>query len=71
MVSYQGMQSGLLVFLVGEFGTFEILCKMTVLQSVIFRISPTGFVKNRTYLDTIIFTNLLCFRLMGVAVLTT
>ena len=27
MVSYQGMQSGLLVFPVGEFGTFEIFCK--------------------------------------------
>ena len=31
MVSYQGMQSGLPVFLVGEFGTFEIFnTKMTV-----------------------------------------
>ena len=27
MVSYQGTQSVLAVFLVGEFGTFEILCK--------------------------------------------
>ena len=41
MVIYQGMQSGLPVFLVSEFGTFEILCNMTVLQSLIFHISPT------------------------------
>ena len=27
MVSYQGTQSGLAVFVVGEFGNFEILCK--------------------------------------------
>ena len=61
MVSYQGMQSGLPMFLVGarEFGAFEIfmqnepLCKMDVLQSLIFHISPTGNVKNRSYLDRI------------------
>ena len=28
MVSYQGMQSGISVFLVSELSTFEILCKI-------------------------------------------
>ena len=49
MVSYQGMQSGLPVFLLGEFGTFEIFMeKMTVWQSLIFHISPTTNIKNRS-----------------------
>ena len=42
MFSCQGMQSGLPVFLVGEFGTFMIIfCKMIVWQSPTFRISLT------------------------------
>ena len=45
MDSYQGTQSVLPLLLVGEFGAFEILCKMTVLQSLIFHISLTGSVK--------------------------
>ena len=32
MVSYQGMQSGLPVFLVGEFGTFEIFIQNDCLE---------------------------------------
>ena len=36
MVSYQGMQSGLPVFLVDEFGTFEILCKNYCLVKPVF-----------------------------------
>ena len=51
-VSCQGMQSGLPVFLVGEFVTFEIFyAKMTVWQSLIFHISLTTIIKNRSYLD--------------------
>ena len=53
MISYQGMQSGLPVFLVGEFGAFEIFVQNNCLQSLVFHISPTGNVKNRSYLDRI------------------
>ena len=54
MVSYQGMQSGLPAFHAGEFSAFRrFLCKMTVLQSLIFHISPNGKVRNRSYLDRI------------------
>ena len=49
IVSYQGMQSGLLLFLVGEFGALRFLCKITVLQSLVFHISPTGKVKTLSY----------------------
>ena len=48
MVSYHGVQSGLLVFLVGEFGVFEIF-----MQKPDFYISPTGNVENRSCLDRI------------------
>ena len=44
MVSYQGMQSGLAVL-------SRFLYKMTVRESPIFHISPTGNVENRSYLD--------------------
>ena len=53
MVSYQGIQSGLPVFVVGEFGAFEIFMQMIVLQSLMFHISPTGNVKDRSDLDII------------------
>ena len=64
MVSYQGMQSGLLVFLVGDLALSRFLCKMTVLQSLIIHIFPTGNVRNRSYLDRIYLlnTNQLYFR---------
>ena len=49
MFSYQGKQSGLPVFLVGELGIFEIfLAKMTVWKCLIFRISQL-----QSYLDKI------------------
>ena len=52
MVSYQGMQSGLLVFLVREFGYLrDFYAKMTVQKGLIFHISPTTNIKNRSYLD--------------------
>ena len=44
MVSYQGIQSGLPVFLVGEFGTFKIF-----IQNDCFIKSAN--IKNRSYLD--------------------
>ena len=50
MFSYQGMQSKLLVFLVGEFGTFVIFCKNDCL---VFRISPSANIKNTSYLGRI------------------
>ena len=54
MVSCQGVQNGLLVFVVGEFGAFEIFIQNDiVLQSLIFYISSTGNIKYRTYLDRI------------------
>ena len=46
MVSYQEMQSGLPVFLVGEFGAFEIFIQIDGFQSLIFRISQTENIKN-------------------------
>ena len=51
MVSYQGIQSGLPVFLVVNSALSRFLCKMTVLQSLIFHISSTGNMKSRSYLD--------------------
>ena len=51
MVTYHGMQSGLPVFVVEEFGPFEIF-----MQNECFAkpdISPTGDVKNRLYFDRI------------------
>ena len=52
-VSYQGMQSGLPVFVVDEFRDLEIFMQNDFLQSLTFYISPTGNVKNRSYLDRI------------------
>ena len=51
MVSYQGMQNGLAVLLSVNSALSRFLCKMTVLQSLIFHISPTGNIKSRSYLD--------------------
>ena len=48
MASYQRMQSGFPVFLVGKFGALEVF-----MQSLIFHISPTANIKNRSYLDRI------------------
>ena len=53
MASYQGMQSGLPVFLVGEFGTFEIFMHNEHLERPDFHISPITNLKNRSYLDRI------------------
>ena len=55
MVSCHGVQSGLPVCLVDEFGVFEIFMQndCTILQSLTFHISPTGNVKSRSYLDRI------------------
>ena len=53
MVSYQGMQSGLLVLLMGEFGTFEIFMQNGCLVKPDFHIFPTANTKNRSYLDII------------------
>ena len=53
MVSYQGKQSGLPVFVVGEFSDFEIFMQNDCFASLMFPISPTGNVKNRSYLDRI------------------
>ena len=52
MFGYQGMQSGLPAFLVGEFNTFVILffAKTTVWQSLTFRICPTTNIKSRSYI---------------------
>ena len=51
MVSYQGMQSGLPMFLVGGFGAFKIFMQNDCFAKPDFHISPTGNVKNRSYLD--------------------
>ena len=53
MVSYQGMQSGLPVFVVGEFSVFEIFMQNDCFAKPDFSYSPTGNVKNRSYLDRI------------------
>ena len=53
MVSNQGMQGGLPVFLLVNSSLSRFLCKMTALQSLSFHISPTGNIKNRSYLDRI------------------
>ena len=53
IVSYHGMQSGFPVLLVGESALARFYAKMTVRQSVIFYISPTKNIKNRSYLDRI------------------
>ena len=47
IVSDQGMRSGLPVFLVGEFGAFEIFIQNDCFAKPAFHISPTGNVKNR------------------------
>ena len=61
MVSYQGMQSGLPMFLVGEFGTLEIFMQNDCLLSLIFHMSPTTNIKiNRScteYDHILLFTN--------------
>ena len=51
MVSYQGMQSGLPVFLVAEFGALEIFVQNDWLEKPDFHIS--GKVKNKSHLDRI------------------
>ena len=53
MVSCQGMQSGLPIFVVGEFGAFKIFMQDTCFTKPDFYISPTGNVQNRPYFDGI------------------
>ena len=51
---YEEMQSGLPVFLVGEFSTFEtFFAKITVWKSLLFHIPPTTNIKDRSYLGRI------------------
>ena len=53
MVSYRGMQSGLPMFLDGEFGTFKIFLQNGGLVKPVFHISLPTNIKNRSYLDRI------------------
>ena len=53
MVSYQGMQSGLPVFVVGKFGAFEIFMQNDCFVKLDFSYFSPGNVKNRSYLDRI------------------
>ena len=54
MFSYQGIQSGLPVFLVGEFCTFEMFGKNDCLEKPAFLyLSNYKHKKNRSYLDRI------------------